>query len=125
MLIQKLDNFEIFIDKYKEFYTLLKKGKVEYIPFIHKIIEILHNLSLYSHEAIFSIVTRSSLINLLINLIRNLTNPDPKELENEAAVNQERNWMLKTCDSLFLSGTKYLKPVQLIKNIEPNFIVPL
>lgn len=89
------------------------------------ITEILHNFCFYGREKIFDRVARSLLVNFVVNFFRNVNSPTPEELKDMNALNQQRILLMKIFDILLDIGRKNLKPIQLIKNIGPNFIISL
>lgn len=104
---------------------MAKKGEQEYVFRMQMITEILHNFCFYGREKIFDRVAKSLIINFVVNLFRNVNNPTPEELKDLDTLNQQRLLLMKIFDILLDFGHKFLKPIQLIKNIGPDFIISL
>ena len=123
--ILTIDVFEVLIDKYKEYIPMAKKGEQEYLFRMQMITEILHNFCYFGREKIFDRVAKSLLISFVVNFFRNVNNPTPEELKDTKTLNQQRLLLMEIFDILLDSGRKHIKPIQLIKNIGPDFIISL
>ena len=113
------------IERYKDYSSLKCKGEKERIVLAYMLSEIVYNFCYYGKQLIFYKVTKPSLISYLITFFRNVVSPSDEELKDQEALNNQRILFIKTIDTLLDVKNKDMKPIQIIKNISPDFIVSL
>jgi len=113
----------MLIDKSKE-HVISAKGEGEFQQSRTQMTaEIFHNLCFFKQHKIFEKATKTSLVSFLVNLFRNTNDPENLQGLKSTEIDQRKLLMLRIFNILMDIAYKEIKPIQLIKDTGPNFIL--